>query len=189
MSNDEKLKKDEKSVDEAKKNEKVKKPRKKRIFKSISKEQEELIEAREKRQIIETTILVILAIFVLILLCNKTFFKNQYENSSMYIELPKFTYFMKDENNEVTLKTIRKSAFLREYFDEYLSTLDYYSCDGRVIYYDKKNKTSIFDIEVKKNFAIKTITIKYSDKGLEDLCIGNPNIDPIIPEDDYGYEY
>lgn len=187
MSDKEKLEKhekDKKSVNVETKEETPKK-KKKRVFKSISKEQEELIEAREKRQIIETTILVILAIFLLILLCNKTFFKNKYENSSMYIELPKFTYFMKDEENEITLTTIRKSKFLKEYFGEYLSTLDYYYCDGRTIYYDKKNKTSIFDIEVKKTFAIKTIKIKYSDKGLEDLCVGNPYIDPIIPEEEY----
>lgn len=120
------------------------------------------------------SLLLAISIVFLIFLSNKSFFRNTYKNGDLVLKLPLFMYFVSDDGNTVKFKTLRKSEYIKQYFDEYLSNLenfDYYACnDGRQIYYNSDNKNAIYSIDVEKNFALKTITVKYDIVEENTLC-------------------
>ena len=163
----------EKTTKNTRKNIREEKKKKKKInkeLKNIVADKQEIIELRKKRYILEATIIVIIAIIMLILLCNKTFFSEKYETSSIKIDIPLLTFFIKDDGKEIILKTLRKSDYLKDYFDAYLSNLDRYNCGENKFYYDTITKTAIYDISIQKTFGIKTISIKYQNGDEECLC-------------------
>ena len=84
--------------------------------------------------------------------------------------VPLLYYFVKDEDNVIEFKTLRKSEYDREYFDNYLSTLDKYSCKDENFYYDDRYNLAIYDINVSKKIAIKTVTISYDIFELNEVC-------------------
>lgn len=169
-------KKEEKAKKKALKKEvKEEKRRAKKVKKElrkISAEKEEVLEIRKKRYIFETVVIVIFAIFMLILLCNRTFFREEYKTSKIDLDIPLLTFFVKDSDGEIELKTLRKSAYLREYFDSYLSNFTRYTCDDVNFYYNELTRTAIYDITVEKTFAVKTIRIKYANGDANCLCNG-----------------
>ena len=59
----------------------------------------------------------------MVFLTNKSFFRKVYKTSDLEINLPFFTYFVSDKENVITFKSLRKSEYLKQYFDEYLSNL------------------------------------------------------------------
>lgn len=130
---------------------------------------QELIKARTIRQTIEVIVLSLLFFIILLLLLNKTFVRTNYSNDKISIDIPRFMYYVSDENNTITLKTLRKSENVREFFDEYLEELVYYNC-SETGYYDDETKTFIKSITVEKNFAFKTVKIEYSTKVLSEIC-------------------
>lgn len=131
-----------------------------------------LIKMRKLRYIIETVTVLIIAIIMLILITNKTFFREEYQTDKIKIDLPLLTFFVKDKDNVVELLTLRKSEYVKNYFDVYLESLDRYSCDGKIFYYDNKYDTAIYSISVEKNFAIKKIKINYENNDINKLCEG-----------------
>ena len=137
-------------------------------LKKITSDKEEIIEIRKKRYIFEISIIIIIILFLLLLLFNKTFFRENYKSDVVDINIPLLMFFVKDENNEIIFKTLRKSEFLNNYFDAYLSNLSRYDCGDSIFYYDDSKKIAIHDIDIKKNIAIKTVKIKYS--------MGNPDL-------------
>lgn len=130
----------------------------------------QLKKMRKKRYIIETICTIVIATVMLVLITNKTFFREEYRTDNIKIDLPLLTFFVSDNNNEVKLLTLRKSGYVKEYFDEYLSLLDRYSCKDKIFYYDEKHNTAIYEINVEKGFALKTITIKYNNGDANSLC-------------------
>jgi hypothetical protein len=154
------------------KEEKKKVKKVKKQLRKVSKEKEEVIEMRKKRYIIETIIISIFIVFMLILLCNRTFFREEYKTSKIDIDLPLLTFFVKDSDGVIELKTLRKSEYLKEYFDSYLSKLSRYNCNDVSFYYDEVTRTAIYDISVNKVFALKTIKIKYQNGNPNCLCNG-----------------
>jgi len=157
---------------EDKKEKKIKKKTNKELNK-ISKLKKEAMEMRQKRYILQSSIAVILGIFLLVLLCNRTFFREEYKTSKIDIDIPMLTYFVSDENNQITLLTLRKSKYVKKYFDDYLTTspkFAKYDCGGETFYYDSVNFTAIYDITVEKDFALKTIKIKYRHGEIDKLC-------------------
>lgn len=124
----------------------------------------------KKRRAFLISILVLITILGFFLLVNKTFFRTKYKNGKFEINLPLFTYFISDKDNELTLKTFKKSETLKQYFEEYLSNHDYYNCDdGIVIHYNKEN-SAIKDINIQKGLIFTKIEIKYDTSLLEDIC-------------------
>lgn len=111
-------------------------------------------------------ILVILTLIFLFFLSNKTFFRNKYSNGKFTINIPIFTYFISDDGNTIIFKTLRKSEYTRSYYDEYLSNLDnydFYTCsNGKTLYYNSDTKIAIYNIDITKKFALKTIKVNYS---------------------------
>lgn len=131
---------------------------------------QELIQARAKRQIIETIILLGLFVILLLLLFNKSFIKTSYTNDNMSINIPRFMYYVGDNGSTVTFKTLRKSTNVREYFDETLEGFVYYDC-SETGYYDEQTNTFIKSITVDKNWlGIKTVKIEYTTKVLSEIC-------------------
>lgn len=163
-----------KKLEDIRKNNKKKKPV------NAFKESEEKYRTIKARYIFESIIILVFCIFVLILLCNRTFFKNKYKTSKIDIDIPLMMYFVKDSGNEVVFKTFRKSAYLKEYFDEKLASLPKYTCEFNSFYYDEKNKLAIYDIDIDKSFAIKTVKIKYVSGDYDCLC--NAKIDLLNAE-------
>ena len=119
---------------------------------------------------IELIIIVIFSSIMLILLCNRTFFRSNYKNSKINIDLPLLMLFRSDKDNKLVLKSLRKSLYLREYFDEKLSSMTQYNCDGYDFYYDDLNYYAIYDINIEKNFFVKTVTINYASGDANCLC-------------------
>ena len=156
-----------------KKPKKVKKLKSSPNLKNISLDREELVEAREKRYILEMIVFVVIGAVLLILVYNKTFFKETYKNKSLNIEIPRFLFFVGDNNEEVKFKTLRKREYIEEYFTNYKYSLDYYFCNGNTYYYDQVNKNVIVDINIDKSFALKTVKVKYSSLSIDDLCVSN----------------
>ena len=129
-------------------------------------------EIRKKRYILEAIIIGILLLFVLLLLCNKTFLKTTYKTDNINVSIPMFSYYVKDKDNTVKFYTLRKSANLKEYFNEYLEGFIFYSCaeGNNTFYYKEDTKTLIKDIKVEKKFAIKTVEIIYDSRTPEEVC-------------------
>lgn len=131
--------------------------------------QEEL--ENKKRRAFLISILILITILGFFLLVNNTFFRTKYKNDKFEIDLPLFTYFISDKDNELTLKTLKKSEALKQYFEEYLSNHDYCTCeDGTLIYYDEKNNNMIKYVNIKKGLIFTKIEIKYDTSLLEEIC-------------------
>ena len=89
-------------------------------------------------------------------------------------------YFVKSDKDKIVFKTLRKSSNTRSFFDDFLEngSFDIYYCgDSTPYYYNSEEKYFIYDIEVKKSIAIKTITVKYStvDNNLFCNTVSNDN--------------
>lgn len=145
------------------------------ITKEIKEEKiskKELKEIRKKRYIIEGIIIAVVVIVGLIFLCNKTFLSVNYKTDKINLSIPRFSYFVSDEDNEVRFVTLRKSEYLKEYYNEYLEGFVFYNCaEGeKTFYYNEQTKTLIKEIEVEKKFAIKIVEVEYDTRTPEEFC-------------------
>lgn len=145
--------------------------RKKKIPTKAFEDKENEYNRRKIRYTIEILVVVIFSIVMLFLLCNRTFFREEYRTSKIKINIPLLMFFEKDTGNEITLKTLRKSQYIKDYFDEELSKMTRYNCDGYSFYYNDETNTAIYNIKVEKDFAIKTVTIDYATGDADCLCI------------------
>ena len=159
-----------KKKEEKKEKKKVKKVNKE--LRKISAGEEEIYEIKKKRYIFETIVIVLLAVFMLLLLCNRTFFREEYKTDKINIEIPLLSFFVKDDGEQIVLKTLRKSEYVKEFFENSLSNLNRYSCNygESGFYYDEVTNTAIYSIDVEKSFAVKTIIIKYQKGDINKLC-------------------
>jgi hypothetical protein len=146
----------------------------KKELKSASEKRKETVETKRMLYFLETAAIVVIAFLMIVLLLNKTFFREEYvgstEKGDFKINIPLLYFFVKDEDKVVEFKTLRKSEYDREYFDNYLASLDKYSCKSEQFYYDKKYKLAIYDIDIEKNIAVKTIRISYDIFEINDVC-------------------
>lgn len=132
----------------------------------------EVLAIRKKRYIIEAIIVIALVVIALIILCNRTFLKNGYVNDNITVSIPRFSYFVSDNNNTVKLVTLRKASYLRDYFNEYLEGFTFYSCSEgtNTFYYNEGTHSLIREIKIESNFGIKTIEITYETRSPEEVC-------------------
>ena len=132
----------------------------------------EVLAIRKKRYIIEAIIVIALVIIALIILCNRTFLKTDYVNDNITVSIPRFSYFVSDNNNTVKLVTLRKASYLRDYFNEYLEGFTFYSCSEgtNTFYYNEGTHSLIREIKIESNFGIKTIEITYETRSPEEVC-------------------
>ncbi len=151
--------------------------------KRISKK--ELNTYKKRNFVIEGIILFVVLVLAFLVLCNKTFIHTKYENkvgpAHISINIPRFTYFVSDKDGVITLKTLGKTKFLREFFDEELNdseVYDLYYCDSEEpYYYNNVGKFFVTKVEVTKKVAVKTIKIHYSTEDYNTFCVTvNPDI-------------
>ena len=138
-----------------------------------NKKKEEVI--KKKNRIVILALIISFTLVFLIFLFNKTFFRRTYKTTKLDIDIPIFTYFVNDSDNIITFKSLRKSEYLQQYFDEYLSNLeefDYYICgNDKAFYYNEDTNLMIFSISVEKKIAIKTIKVYYDVRPPERVCL------------------
>lgn len=182
--NEEKVKKEIKQeikqevadLNEPKEPAKTKKVRRIKKHKKMTKafeENEKVYKARKIRYGIEIGVFVIFSIIMLVLLCNRTFFKEEYETSKIRINIPLLMFFEKDTGTQVTLKTLRKTKYVEDFFETQLNKLRVLKCDstGKILYYDENTGTAIYDIKVEKDGIVKTVTIDYVQGNQHCLCV------------------
>lgn len=138
-----------------------------------------LIEKYKRRnRIVEVVIACIILVIAFVVACNPTFLKTNYtkkvDNSTISIDLPRFTYYVSSDDDTIVFKTLRKSTNTSEYFKDFLESerFDIYYCGESEIpyYYSSVGKYFIYDIEVTKSFAIKTITVNYTTVDYDAFC-------------------
>ncbi len=114
--------------------------------------------------------LIVGCLILLLLLSNRTFFKENYQTSKIGIKIPMLMFFAKDDGNEIVLKTLRKTKYVQQYFDSRLMNMTRYNCDGYSFFYDDAKQTAIYNITVEKNFVVKTVKITYAQGNADCLC-------------------
>ncbi len=132
----------------------------------------------KKTRTVQLVILIIVAFLLLLFLANRTFFRTAFtkkiDDKEIRVDLPRFTYFISDKDQTLTFKTLRKSQNTINYYDQYLESesFDLYNCTTRKepIYYNRAYKYFLYDVEVKKSFAVKTVTMKYSLENVDEIC-------------------
>ena len=138
----------------------------------------ELNTYRKRNFVIEGLILFVVLILVSLVLINKTFIHTKYENkvgsAHISVNIPRFTYFVSDKDGVITLKTLGKTKFVKEFFDEELNNsevYDLYYCNTEEPYfYHNVGKFFITNVEVTKKVFIKTIKIHYSIDDYNTFC-------------------
>jgi len=136
---------------------------------------EKLRETKNRKLLffLEIIAICIFSIIMLILLCNRTFFTTKYKTSKLNIDIPLMMFYKSDDGNTLTLKTLRKTKYIEDFFNEKLSKLTKYNCNGYSFYYDDNTQTAIYSIKIKKDFAIKKVTITYANGNSNCLCNAN----------------
>lgn len=117
-----------------------------------------------KKSIVFLIIIIFLIIFGLI---NKTFFSEKYivlneVNNVVYLPIPKFSFFLNEENNEIKLYTLEKEDTINKFINNYLKDLE--SCYDNKYYYDFNRHISIKNYSYDNNI----INIKYVS---DNICI------------------
>ena len=134
-------------------------------------DKERLYSRMRLKNIIEITVLMIFIFILLVLLCNRTFFRNEYKTSKIQINIPMLMFYVDDTGDLLTLKTLRKSQYVKDFFDEELENMTRYNCDGGFnFYYNNDSNTAIYSLNVVKDFAVKTVKIRYANGDADCLC-------------------
>ena len=125
---------------------------------------------RKRINMVESIVIVVSSLIFIILLCNKTFFHEEYKTKKVDMNIPLLYFFTGDDGEKIEFKSFREPKYDKTYFDNYLDTLDLYKCNDKVFYYDKDKNTTIYSIKVEKSFAVNTVIVNYSEESPEILC-------------------
>lgn len=80
------------------------------------------------------------------------------ENKLINMAVPKFSFFMKNNENSYSFKNWRGKTVLRNEIKNYLDTLEHISCNNTTYYYDSSTNMTFVDYSVKGNFIYSTIS-------------------------------
>ncbi|MBF0990318.1 MAG: hypothetical protein HXK70_06195 [Clostridiales bacterium] len=117
--------------------------------------------------IIKLFICLILLIILTIFVVNKTFIKDNYKN----IQIPRFSYFIKDKNQELELISIKSFKALKNYFNiENTKEFTLYTCNNHQLYFNMKYKYFIYDINIDNKGIYRRIKFKYSFEDNNKFC-------------------
>lgn len=117
--------------------------------------------------IIKLFICLILLIILTIFVVNKTFIKDNYKN----IQIPRFSYFIKDKNQELELISIKNFKALKNYFNiENTKEFTLYTCNNHQLYFNIKYKYFIYDINIDNKGIYRRIKFKYSFEDNNKFC-------------------
>ena len=139
-------------------------------FRSQLKQEEE---KKAKKKIVSwvfiTAAVLAVAILMVTLSCNKTFFKDTYEAdflSDVHISIPRFCYYRRTgglDEYTTTLKTLREPDEVDVFIDEYLRSLEIIESRDRMYYYDSEQDLSILGYRINNDGVgpVNTIYITY----------------------------
>ena len=128
---------------------------------------------KKKSIILSIGLITLIGLFliVIILIFNKTFFKNSYEldyMNNISIPIPRYSYYRGTGGMEAyitKLKTIKQPDEVNILIDRYLNTLDKIECNNENYYYDKNKNFTIIQYRINNDGIgfVNTIYISYSD--------------------------
>ena len=128
---------------------------------------------KKKSIILSIGLITLIGLFliVIILIFNKTFFKNSYEldyMNNISIPIPRYSYYRGTggmEAHTTKLKTIKQPDEVNILIDRYLNTLDKIECNNENYYYDKNKNFTIIQYRINNDGIgfVNTIYISYSD--------------------------
>ena len=134
-------------------------------------EKEKEYKSMKTKKIIEWTFLIIFILILFILLCNRTFFKDEYRTSKIKLNIPMLTFFVSDTGEELTLTTLRKSDYVKSFFEDELESMTRYNCNGGYsFFYDEDSGAAIYSISVTKKGILKSINVRYVNGNADCLC-------------------
>jgi hypothetical protein len=114
---------------------------------------------KKRIPIIVVTILIV--ILFIITLTNKTFFKNYYEiESNKRIPLPIFSYYEKEDNNNITFNTFRRVDNVSSIINSYIENL--HSCYDESYFYDSDLNITISKYYVEDKFPFNKIHLAFT---------------------------
>ena len=117
--------------------------------------------------VIKLLVIIILLTIFTILIINKTFIKDNYKN----IQIPRFSYFIKDKNQELELISIKSYKALKNYFNiENTKEFTLYTCNNHQLYFNMKYKYFIYDINIYDRGIYRRIKFKYSFEDYNKFC-------------------
>ncbi len=107
----------------------------------------------------------------IILIASFTFFKlipfgynvehiryNYTENKLINLGVPKFSFLMKNKENNYSYKNLRGKSVLKSELKNYVNTLQHVSCNNTAYFYDNDANITIIDYSVKGNIIYNTIS-------------------------------
>lgn len=128
---------------------------------------------KKKSIILSIGLITLIGLFLIliILIFNKTFFKNSYEldyMNNISIPIPRYSYYRGTGGMEAyttKLKTIKQPDEVNILIDRYLNTLDKIECNNENYYYDKNKNFTIIQYRINNDGIgfVNTIYISYSD--------------------------
>ncbi len=114
----------------------------------------------KKKYIVLIVVLIVISLFVIIGGSNKTFFNSYYRISDdSQIPIPLFSYYVSENDNEITFKTVKSAEATRSFITKYLNKLS--SCYDESYFYDKGNNVTISKYEVEDKGSINEIYLSY----------------------------
>lgn len=127
-----------------------------------------------------TTMLLILIFFIVlvILLFNKSFFKRNFvvenDKGNIEINLPLFTYYKKEKDNEYTFKSIKRKQKILNHLEKEFNGPNYtiYTCanHARPIHFNNKFNFFVYDIKVEGKGFVKTIKFSTGQSTFNKVC-------------------
>lgn len=82
-------------------------------------------------------------------------------SSKIKLEIPKYIFLIKEEKNEITMKTIRSYNNTKKEIDYILENYSIISCNNKKYFYSETQDYTITKYEVKNYIILNSIIINY----------------------------
>lgn len=105
-------------------------------------------------------------------------FKNE---KVINLGVPKFSFMMKNKNENYSYKNLRGEAILKKEMQTYLKTLKPVSCNNTTYYYDEGTNTTIVDYSVSGNLIYNTISYSFKNGNYCNLFKADDFIEKLGP--------
>lgn len=119
---------------------------------------------------LELLVIIAVSVILLLLLCNRTFFRNNYKNSKININIPLLMFFKSDDGNKLVMNTLRNEEYVKDFFNDELSSMTKYTCNGFNFYYDELNHVAFYDVKIENTLFVKKVSIDYAAGSSDCLC-------------------
>lgn len=123
---------------------------------------------------LKNKILMIILIIIIIVLLFIEYFNfgiTKYQTAeNIKLEIPKLSIKNKEDSNYISFLSFRNKKILKKELDNIVLNYEKITCDNKIYYYNKKDDVTIISYDVKNDFIINKLYIKYQ-KGFYNNCI------------------